>query len=302
MNYCPACDQSYAPSLLICPKHQIKLHPVAGLDKTAELMGDPLIGTVLSQQYEIRRLLGRGGMGSVYAAYQLSTSREVAIKMINADAPSEGLFEKRFLREAFLMSQLKSPNTVTVFDFGRTETGRLFIAMELLEGMSLEALANKDKSLDVRRCLKLLTQACSSLTEAHQRGIIHRDIKPDNLFVMNEGSKDEFLKVLDFGIARSLDASDQTRLTKTGFINGTPHYMAPEVALGREPTAAADVYALGVVLFELLTGEPPFNGKSLTEVLMAHCNKPIPHFDADPPSVLAPLFQSLVNDALQKCQ
>ena len=276
------------------------MHTVNAFDETAHLNADPLIGSLLEGRYEVKRLLGRGGMGSVYAALQISTSREVAIKMITPGADPDGSFRKRFLREAYLMSQLKSPHTVTVFDFGQTSEGHLFIAMELLDGCSLEEWLQQRKLLSPSRILNLLSQACNSLSESHAKGIIHRDIKPDNLFVLEPNSERPFVQVLDFGIARQMDDHPQTKITKTGFINGTPHYMAPEIALGKTPAPTTDIYALGIIFYQMLTGEPPFSGDSMTEILMAHCNQSIPRLQSNGSEEVTSAFQAVLDDALEK--
>ncbi|MGB0647545.1 MAG: protein kinase domain-containing protein, partial [Bradymonadia bacterium] len=300
MKYCPACDQVFPTEVERCPEHKLILHGISGLDDTLAAKADPLIGATLEGRYEIKRLIGKGGMGSVYAALQLSTSREVAIKMITAGDDKDGSFRKRFLREAYLMSQLTNPHTVTVFDFGQTAEEQLFIAMELLKGVSLDELLAKTERLEPHRIIRLLLQICTSLAEAHSKGIIHRDIKPENIFVTSPNTDHEFVKVLDFGIARNMADHDQTRITKTGFINGTPQYMAPEVALGKPPAPTGDIYAVGVVFFQLLTGQPPYSGDSMTEILMAHCNRPIPKVSSAADSETSAHIQSLIDDMLAK--
>jgi len=276
MMYCPACDEIFSDEHLSCPVHQRPLYKLDENKLSDAPSNDPMIGQVLEGRYEIRRHLGVGGMGHVYVGYQRSTSREVAIKVISRNFALQADFRRRFLREAYLSSQLKNPHTITIFDFGETGDEQLFMVMELLDGMPLSAMLKQAGHFTPQRAARLLAQVCRSVSEAHERRIIHRDLKPDNLFVLSPNSESEFIKVLDFGIARDIANEDVTRLTRTGLINGTPFYMAPEIVVGKPPSPAADVYALGVIFFELISGSLPYPGDTPAQVLMAHCNQPIP--------------------------
>ena len=223
-------------------------------------------------RYELRRKLGAGGMGEVWAAWHKGLKREVALKILRA-ASSDGA--QRFDREVQAMTELTHPHTVRVFDYGSTEDGILYYAMELLRGENLTALVLREGALAPSRALYLVTQAARALAEAHRRGMVHRDVKPDNLFVTQAGDEGDYLKVLDFGIVKRSEEPGAASLTQTGAIAGTPAYIAPEVVRGETIDARADVYALGGVLYFLLTGEGPFQAASAVALMMAHLHEPV---------------------------
>jgi eukaryotic-like serine/threonine-protein kinase len=209
----------------------------------------------MSGRYQLEEPLGHGGMASVYRARDTALGREVALKVLAENLTGDEELRKRFLREARLAARLSHPNVVSVFDVGEEENGQPFIVMELIEG---ETLAERGRvSADEARGLAL--QAARGLTHAHEAGLVHRDVKPANLLLRRDGT----LKIADFGIAR---ATETTRLTQVGTVLGTAAYLAPEQALGEEVGPAADVYSLGAVLYELLTGRPPFEFESLADL------------------------------------
>jgi eukaryotic-like serine/threonine-protein kinase len=209
----------------------------------------------MSGRYQLEEPLGHGGMASVYRARDTALGREVALKVLAENLTGDEELLKRFLREARLAARLSHPNVVSVYDVGEEEDGRPYIVMELVEG---ETLAERGRvSPDEARDLAL--QAARGLAHAHEAGLVHRDVKPANLLLSGDGT----LKIADFGISR---AAETTRLTQVGTVLGTAAYLAPEQALGEEVTAAADVYSLGVVLYELLTGRPPFEFESLADL------------------------------------
>ncbi len=221
-------------------------------------------------RYRLKKRIGKGGMGEVWLAHDTSLRRDVAVKLLSPK--KEGLDEKaitRFHREIQATSELNHPHTVRVFDHGRTEDGLLYYAMELLEGEDLGALIKRKGHLPPRRAAHLLWQASRALAEAHTRGLIHRDLKPENLFVTNLGGESDYIKVLDFGLVRQEGETGQT-LTRAGWAVGTPSYIAPEIVAGKEATPASDVYALGVVLYQTLTGRTPFAGKDARATLVAN--------------------------------
>lgn len=223
-------------------------------------------------RYELRRKLGAGGMGEVWAAWHKGLKREVALKILRA-ASDDGA--ERFEREVQAMTELTHPHTVRVFDFGTTDDGILYYAMELLRGENLSALVTREGALAAARAVYFATQAARALAEAHRRGMVHRDVKPDNLFVTQAGDEGDYLKVLDFGIVKRREEPGAESLTQTGAIAGTPAYIAPEVVRGESIDARADVYALGGVLYFLLTGEGPFQGASAVALMMAHLHEPV---------------------------
>jgi hypothetical protein len=219
-------------------------------------------------RYRVERRIGRGGMGEVWSAYDGTLRRRVALKVMRLDADDVAL--ARFEREVHATTDLTHPNTVRVLDFGTTEDGLTYYAMELLEGETLARLMDREGALPAARALHFALQAARALAEAHARGIVHRDIKPENLFVTRAGDEGDFLKVLDFGIARRDRASGGESLTATGLVAGTPQYIAPEVIEGRDASAAADVYALGMVLYQLLTGRFPYDATDGPALFLAH--------------------------------
>ncbi len=229
-----------------------------------------LVGRVIDNRYQVTNILGQGGMGVVYEAMHKYLNRKVAIKVLQRALASDEAYVARFLREAQAVAALKNPHTITVHDFGVTEDGQLYFAMELLEGLPLTDVIETESPIPFERAVDLLTQTCDSLAEAHEAGILHRDLKPDNLFITrNDG--EEFLTVLDFGIAKKVSQATPTvRITDTGMIPGTPHYVSPEQAHGREATPCSDLYALGIILYEMLCGHPPFDADSGVGVLLKH--------------------------------
>ena len=220
---------------------------------------DDLVGRTVDGRFVVRDLVGSGGMGAVYRAHQLSMDRDVALKVLRRDLAGDEQAVRRFFREARAASRLKNPHTITVFDFGQMEDGQLYLAMELLSGRSLSAmLSDEDRPMEVGRAARIVTQVLDALVEAHSVGVLHRDLKPDNVFVLEGAGSDEFVKVLDFGIAKIQAGSGATSLTGTGMAFGTPTYMSPEQAEARELDARSDLYSVGVMLFEMLAGKPPF--------------------------------------------
>jgi serine/threonine-protein kinase len=235
-------------------------------------------------RYELRRRIGKGGMGEVWAAWHRGLEREVALKILRIEGEDEAA-AARFEREIRVSSGLSHPHTVRVFDSGSTEDGLLYYAMELLEGVTLAELVKREGPLPPARAVHLVTQAARALAEAHEAGIVHRDVKPENLFVTSAGGEGDFVKVLDFGIAR-LASEAGTQLTQTGAVAGTPATMSPEVIQGGTATAASDVYGLGAVLYITLTGRPPFKGESPASTLLAHLHEaPVPPSERAPRGV-----------------
>lgn len=227
--------------------------------------------------YRLVALLGHGGMGEVWRAEHRMLARDAAIKLVRAGADASGRdMMARFEREAKATAALRSPHTVQLYDFGRSDDGAFFYVMELLEGFTLEEVVRRFGPLPSGRVVHLLRQVCHSLAEAHAAGLVHRDIKPGNIFVCRYGGDPDFVKVLDFGLVKMLAAS-AADLTQTGFIAGTPAYMPPEMALGRAVDGRTDLYALGAVGYTLLTGLPVFDRKTALETIHDHASTiPIP--------------------------
>ncbi len=262
MKVCPQCKQRYPHESAFC-----------FLDgQTLEALPDPRIGMTLVGRYVLEDVLGEGGMATVYRARHKLVDRPCAIKILHGEVTKEPTVRERFRREAKHAQRLAHPNIIEVFDQGETEDGTSFIVMELLEGQSLAQVVSRGK-LKVDRFLKLAAQMVRALSRAHDFEVIHRDLKPENVFVM----KGDLVKLLDFGIARS---KQDTRLTSIGEIFGTPEYMAPEQGTSHDAGPAADVYSMGVLFFEMLTGGLPFEAPNAPTLLVKHISEPAPHLKA----------------------
>jgi len=241
-------------------------------------------------RYRIIQKLGAGGMGEVWTAQHRGLKRFVAIKVLRSDGRRDLRAVRRFEREAHALSQLSHPNTVRIFDYGVTPDGLCYYAMELLHGKNLGQLVAEQGPLPPERAIRLLLQASRALGEAHAFGIVHRDVKPENLFVMSAGDENDILKVLDFGIAKLLIDRPDNTVTAANWIGGTPSYMSPEAAAGLVVSPRSDVYALGATLYFALTGRPPFEGSSVGAILQAHIKtiplSPSVHLDRSLPAEL----------------
>ncbi len=247
------------------------------------------VGTKLADKYELSAILGSGGMGTVYTAVHTWTGRRVAVKVLKPSYAENEDVVRRFLREARAAAALHHPNVVDVLDMGRTDDGAVYMVLELLEGDSLGALIRRDGKMEPARALPILVPMAEALSEVHARGFVHRDLKPDNIFVASLRGK-TIPKLLDFGIAKALDDTDAS--TRTGAIMGTAYYMSPEQAGGRPDVGpASDIWALGVVLYETLTGEPPFTAESATGVLVKIITTQPPQVPPEVPSALARIVE-----------
>jgi eukaryotic-like serine/threonine-protein kinase len=228
-----------------------------------------VVGEKIAGRYDVAELVGHGGMSSVYKAHDSLLERHVALKVLHEQYSADDDFVERFKREARSVAQLQHPNIVTVIDRGE-EGGRQYIVFEYIDGENLKELVTRKGRLDVREALEVSLEVARGLAFAHQHGLVHRDVKPQNVLLNGDGRA----KVTDFGIARSLDVDG---MTQTGTVLGTSNYIAPEQASGRRVDAHTDVYALGVVLYELLAGEVPFPGESFVAVAMKHVHEPPPN-------------------------
>jgi hypothetical protein len=249
-------------------------------------------------RYRLRRRLASGGMGDVWVAYHPGLKRDVALKILRADASAPEAVQ-RFELEARATADLLHPNTVRVFDYGATDDGLWYYVMELLEGETLQEHVDRVGPLPPARAVHIVGQAARALGEAHENGIVHRDVKPRNLFLTSLGGEHDFVKVLDFGIAKIVEDVDGS-VTRTGFVLGTPTYMSPEVVVGRPADARSDVYALGAVLYFLVSGAPPFEATETRALLAAHV-----HQEPIPPSIrlgraLPPDLEAVILRALRK--
>jgi serine/threonine protein kinase len=273
MLHCPTCGQDFADEVRVCPEDGAPLQADATV--AMESPADPLIGTVLDEKYRLDLRIGTGGMGAVYRATHLLIDRPVAVKVLNPRYVEDEAAQTRFRREARAAGRLQHSNAVTVTDFGRTSAGQAYIVMELLEGRNLRDVLAHDAPLDVARAVSIMLQISAAVEAAHKAGIIHRDLKPANIFIVQRKDAPPFVKVLDFGIAKlaadALDDDDDPQtLTQVGAMIGTPRYMSPEQCDGAKLTPAADVYSLGIILYEMLAGTTPFNGTSPLAIAIKH--------------------------------
>jgi serine/threonine protein kinase len=217
---------------------------------------------VLNNRFKVESKIGEGGFGAVYRGLQLATGRKVALKLLHPDMTKDENLVARFRREGMVLCNLRDAHTITTYDFDQTPEGTLYIAMELLEGKSLHQIFHEEAPLDWKRVFKILTEMCSSLAEAHAQGIVHRDLKPENIYLELRSGNPEFVKILDFGIAKVMRGEtidpQSPQLTATGQTLGTLEYMSPEQLMGKPLDGRSDVYALGVLAYEMITGRLPF--------------------------------------------
>jgi serine/threonine protein kinase len=266
---------------------------------------DPFIGReILDGQFKILQKIGSGGMGSVYKASQPAMNRMVGVKILHPKLNNRKDLVSRFRREARAMSHLSHPNSTKVFLYGELDDGSLYIVMEFLEGKNLNQTVRADGPFPVARALPILIQVCGALDEAHKSGIIHRDMKPENIFICQQGALKDYPKVLDFGLAKVTEREMRPGsliLTQEGMVFGTPEFMSPEQAQGSVLTPASDIYSLAVILYEVLTGKLPFEGKGPMDFIQLHVNgKPIPLADRVPGLKFPPLLGEVLLRALEK--
>ncbi len=292
MLQCPRCGEQYSDDVFFCPLDHTPLQADVTI---ADVPLDPLLGRVFDGKYRLDQRLGGGGMGTVYRATHLLIDRPVALKVLSQRFVGDQTAQQRFRREARAAGRMQHPNAVTVTDFGATEDGYLYIVMELLEGRTLRDLIAHEAPLDPARAVSFMLQACAAVGAAHDAGLIHRDLKPANIFIEQRPNLPAVVKVLDFGVAKFVveeHDDDSNTLTQVGALIGTPRYMSPEqctdtVAL----TPAADVYSLGIILYEMLTGVTPFNGETHLAIALKQVSEP-----ARPPRELV----SSIPEALEK--
>jgi serine/threonine protein kinase len=270
MKTCPTCQGSYPNNFAICPQDGTPLQDT----------GTWSDGSVIRGKYRLLSKVGQGGMGAVYKALHLAFDELRALKVIAPELLSDELFVKRFKHEAVITRKLQHPNAVRVDDIDEAEDGRPFIVMEFIEGQSLKKVIREEGPLPVQRVCTIIKQAAAALDAAHKLGMIHRDIKPDNIALVDT-PEGEMVKVLDFGIAKVKEArmgdSAGMTLTGTGVVIGTPQYMSPEQAMGKrgdELDGRADLYSLGIVMYQMLTADLPFKADTTMEMLLAHMQKP----------------------------
>jgi eukaryotic-like serine/threonine-protein kinase len=256
-----------------------------------------LTGAILNERYELLELIGSGGMGAVFKARQIGVERLVAVKVLHDRLIGNESLVKRFENEARAVSQLRHPNTVRLYDWQRTPSGELFIVTELMSGVPLSRVLVSDGRIAIERALRITEAVCRSLSEAHGAGIIHRDLKPENVFIDHVGA-DDIVKVLDFGLAKFEGGHEATL---PGRVAGTPHYMAPEQIRGEDCDGRTDVYAIGVLLYEMISGVTPFTADTALSLFDRHVNAPPPRLsERMPEAAIPPELDDLVLDMLAK--
>jgi serine/threonine-protein kinase len=278
---CPNCGARFAHDGRFCPFDGAALIAAPGPDPSH----DQLIGVVVEGRYDVLSVIGEGGMGVVYEVRHRALGKRFALKALRQDLAREPETAERFIREARTAAAVSHPGLVEITDFGRLETGQVYFVMELLEGQSLAALLRSVGPLPAARGLAIVRQLAHALKAAHDAGIVHRDLKPDNIHVGRGEGEADFVKIVDFGLAKLIGASGPTR---AGMVFGTPHYMSPEQAAGQVVDHRADIYALGVVMYEMFTGKVPFEADSYMEVLNKHLQ-----LQPAPPSAQRPELESL---------
>ncbi len=262
MPLCPTCRTQCEEGIPICP-----------VDGTA-LVPHDMTGRVLGERYRVLARIGGGGMGTVYLCEHVALGRKMAVKLLRPEFCCDEELVRRFQQEAQAASLIGQENIVDVIDFGRTSDGSLYFVMEALEGESLASVLGRERRLPPRRALPILVQICRALGAAHARGIVHRDLKPDNIFLISRGDGSDFVKVLDFGISKYGTVPERLRITRAGSIIGTPEYMAPEQAAATTVDHRCDIYAFGVLAYEMLTGSLPFQGETALATLIKHQSEP----------------------------
>jgi serine/threonine-protein kinase len=283
MPRCPRCQSEYGDDLVYCPRD-----------------GEALLPMVLEGRYRLLSPLGAGGMGRVYLAEHVGLGKRVAVKVLRGELSREATFARRFELEAIAASQLGHENIVDVTDLGRTPSGELYYVMELLEGASLGSVLLRERYLPLVRAVPILTQVCRALEVAHARGIVHRDVKPQNVMLLMREGRPDFVKVVDFGISK-VTTPQGVRLTEVGAILGTADYMAPEQATGGDVDPSADVYSVGVLTYELCTGTLPFRGENTFATMLQHVEAtPEPPSRRRPELDLPAELDALVMAALAK--
>ncbi len=288
MRQCSKCERRFAAGETVCPHDGTLLSDSGSFEEQA-------VGKTLDGKYRIDGFLKRGGMGAVYRGTHLMLNKPVAIKLIKPELVSSTDVVQRFLREARAAAHLSHPNIVTVHDLGQTADGTLYIAMELVDGSSLKELIVSEGAWEPKRAVRLIEGIVSALALAHREGIVHRDLKPQNIMVSRDSDGNEIPKLLDFGIAKTFEPTSPA-LTSTGMVLGTPHYMSAEQAKGQPADRRSDLYALGVILYEMLVGRVPFDDTSIPQILIKHLSEA-----PKPPTAMGAIIPAELEAVVLRC-
>ena len=292
MKFCPVCGTEYGDEIRFCQRDGQTL-------RASNPSGD-LVGQVIADRYHITKKLGEGGMGAVYLAEHVKMGRQSAIKVMGAGMSHDPEAISRFNREAANASRINHPNVCAVYDFGETEDGTIYLAMEFVEGKTLSALLKENGCLPLPRAVNLLKQCADGLQAAHDLGIVHRDLKPDNIMIVSPKGR-EVVKVVDFGIAKAGTAEPGQNVTKTGLVVGTPEYMSPEQLSGDKVDGRSDIYSLALVFYRMITDTLPFVADTAQETMIKRLtDEPIPLAQARPDSSFPPALQKVMDRALAR--
>ena len=305
MKVCPACRVDYGGGEVFCPVDATRLVTTSQMSISPLNPDDPLVGAVLAGRYVVKGRIGEGGMGLVYEGLHRDIDKRVAIKVLRDELSRRPEVVARFRQEAKSASRIGHENIVDIFDFGETTRGASYFIMEFLDGEDLANVLGRDVTVDADRACAVVLQCCRALSATHAKGIVHRDIKPENIFLTTRDGVVDFVKIVDFGIAKMSDIETEgapgRKLTKTGMIFGTPEYMSPEQAAGKELDHRVDVYALGIILYECLAGRVPFEGDTFMGVLTQHLFAELPAIDElNPNAKVSPELETVIRKALAK--
>jgi tRNA A-37 threonylcarbamoyl transferase component Bud32 len=296
VKLCPACRVENPPDSRFCQNCGAAIFDVGAAP------ADPYLGRIFQQKFLIQSVLGQGAMGRVYLAEHVALGKAVCIKILHPHLSGDESLARRFHREARAASKLSHPNSIAIIDFGQAEDGTLFIAMEYLPGRDLRRVIREEFPIPPQRIVKILGQVLSALEEAHAQGVIHRDLKPENIMISETRTEKDLVKVLDFGIAKIQEPGPEGgTLTVAGLVCGTPEYMAPEQARGDPLDARVDLYAVGVILYQMLTGELPFKAESALATVTKHLTEePIPPRERRPDLTIDPELEAICLQAMSK--
>jgi eukaryotic-like serine/threonine-protein kinase len=287
LKICPVCSTEYPANERFCPRDGTALRSQGG--------AADLVGSIIAERYHVLKKLGEGGMGQVYLAEHVKMGRKSAVKVMNPGMVQNVDAISRFNREAANASRINHPNVAGIYDFGETSEGLIYLAMEFVEGQPLTDIIKQHGALPPMRASEIARQTAEGLSVAHDMGIVHRDLKPDNIMVAKGRAGADLVKVVDFGIAKAA-ASDEQKVTKTGMVVGTPEYMSPEQLSGDPLDSRSDIYALGLVTFNMLTGKLPFPGESMQETMIMRLTDDPHPLSAMKPDVAWPADLQLVMD------
>ncbi len=303
MKVCPSCKTEFPGGEVFCPNDGARLLSPSGMPPPNST--DPLLGVTVQGRYRIIRQIGEGGMGIVYEAEHVLIEKRVALKVLREDFSSRPEVVERFRQEAKSASRIGHEHIVDISDFGETPDGQNYFVMEMLDGEDVASVLAREGTLAPTRAVHIALQCCRALGAAHVKGIVHRDMKPENIFLVQRDGHADFVKLVDFGIAKMSDIETQgapgRKLTKTGMIFGTPEYMSPEQAAGRPLDHRVDVYAVGIILYESVTGRVPFIADSFMGVLTQHMfEEPPPLREANPHVTASPELEAIIAQAMSK--